>query len=181
MPTLHGESCKTQNRIATHQQSTPAKVVCPSDCHIDLFFKLLQIKCSLLSQDFLIHLQMLTLFSPLPLCLWLSCMKLKCAVINSPVHTRLSTRIWLHTLQSRFESTSRGGLNPDSYATGSELKSSCECGYSRISPYSTLPSYLISGLASILLASTPGPLTFASSWRAWFATTTWHRLDIDTT
>ena len=34
--------------------------------------------------------------------------------------------------QSRFESTSRGGLNPDSfksYATGSELKSSCECGY----------------------------------------------------
>ena len=33
---------------------------------------------------------------------------------------------------SRFESTSRGGLNPGSfkfYATGSELKSSCERGY----------------------------------------------------
>ena len=34
-----------------------------------------------------------------------------------------------YTFQSRFESTSRGGLNLDSfksYATGSELKSSCE-------------------------------------------------------
>ena len=45
------------------------------------------------------------------------------------VHTRISTRFRLHTFQSRFESTSRGGLNLDSfksYATGSELKSSCE-------------------------------------------------------
>ena len=41
------------------------------------------------------------------------------------------TRFRLHTFQSRFESTSRGGLNPDSfksYVTGSELKSSCERG-----------------------------------------------------
>ena len=42
------------------------------------------------------------------------------------VHTRISTRFRLHTFQSRFEFTSRGGLNPDSfksYATGNE---SCE-------------------------------------------------------
>ena len=50
----------------------------------------------------------------------------------SRVHMRISTRFRLYTFQSRFESTSRGGLNPDSfksYATGSELKSSCERGY----------------------------------------------------
>ena len=49
----------------------------------------------------------------------------------SHVH-RISTRLRLHTFQSRFESTSRGGLNPGSfksYATGSKLKSSCEHGY----------------------------------------------------
>ena len=32
-----------------------------------------------------------------------------------------------------------------------------------------------------ILASTPGPLTFVSSWRAWFATTTWDRIDIEPT
>ena len=31
------------------------------------------------------------------------------------------------------------------------------------------------------LASTPGPLTFVSSWRAWFATTTWDRIEIELT
>ena len=44
-------------------------------------------------------------------------------------HTRISTHFQLHTFQSRFESTLRGGLNPDSfksYVTRSELKSSCE-------------------------------------------------------
>ena len=41
------------------------------------------------------------------------------------------------TFQSKFESTLRGGLNPDSfksYATGSELKSSCERCYSQALP-----------------------------------------------
>ena len=30
----------------------------------------------------------------------------------SPIHARISTRFRLHTFQSRFESTSIGGLNP---------------------------------------------------------------------
>ena len=34
---------------------------------------------------------------------------------------------------------------------------------------------------SVVIASTPGPLTFVSSWRAWFATTTWGRIEVEPT
>ena len=34
---------------------------------------------------------------------------------------------------------------------------------------------------AVRIASTPGPLTFVFSWRAWFATTTWGRIEVGRT
>ena len=81
---------------------------------------------------------------------------------KSPVHTRISTHFWLHTFQSRLESTSQGGLNLDSfksYATGSELKSSCE---------RSLRIKLLSMWESILQVAwslTHSVSSFTASWR----------------